>query len=114
MREWFGPVDLDFVITLDAHYCSQCSDAEFCALLEHELYHCGQVKDEFGIPKFGRDGNPVFGMRAHDIEEFVGVVRRYGIGSPDGALADMVRAIAAGPTVSSSNLTHACGVCAKV
>lgn len=30
MHEWFGAVP-KFIITLAADYCSQCSDAEFCA-----------------------------------------------------------------------------------
>ncbi|KUQ34196.1 hypothetical protein AWI14_17985, partial [Klebsiella aerogenes] len=38
MHEWFGRIP-KFIITLAADYCSQCSDLEFCALVEHELYH---------------------------------------------------------------------------
>src|SRR5690606_39228588 len=40
LREWFGHVP-DFLITLAADYCAQCSDTELCALVEHELYHIG-------------------------------------------------------------------------
>ncbi|CAI0726572.1 Uncharacterised protein [Serratia grimesii] len=36
MHEWFGEVP-KFIITLAADYCSQCSDLEFCALVEP---HC--------------------------------------------------------------------------
>ena len=112
LAEWFGAIaKLDFLITLDAFHCSQCDDADFCALIEHELYHCGQAKDEFGVPKFGKDGRPVFSMRSHDIEEFVGVVRRYGIGHPDGPMAELVRAVAAGPSVGASSIASACGCC---
>ena len=32
MRDWFGDVPT-FIITLAADYCSQCSDADFCALV---------------------------------------------------------------------------------
>jgi len=47
--------------------------------LEHELYHIVQSVDEFGAPKFNRDtGMPTLTLRGHDVEEFVGVVRRYG------------------------------------
>ncbi len=38
MRDWFGDVPA-FITTLAADYCAQCSDADFCALIEHELYH---------------------------------------------------------------------------
>jgi putative metallopeptidase len=113
MREWFGPDAefLDFVITLDGHHCAQCSDADFCALIEHELYHCGHQKDEFGVPKFTRDGRPVFAMREHDVQEFVGVVRRYGVGHPDGALADLIRAAVSKDKVSEGRIADACGIC---
>ncbi|MHC2419731.1 hypothetical protein ACVMB2_003641 [Sinorhizobium meliloti] len=78
VRQWFGFVP-DFIITLDAEYCRACGDAEFMALVEHELYHAAQETDAFGAPKFGRStGRPVFTIRGHDVEEFVGVVRRYG------------------------------------
>jgi hypothetical protein len=111
MRDWFGIIP-DFVITLDAYFCDAAREAEFCALVEHELYHCGQKTDEFGMPKFNREtGKPSFGIKGHDVEEFVGVVRRYGIGRSDGPLADMVRAIADGPQVAGINIARACGTC---
>ncbi len=111
MRDWFGCMP-DFVITLDAMFCASASDAEFCALVEHELYHCGQKTDAFGMPKFHREtGRPLFGIKGHDVEEFVGVVRRYGVGSPDGKLAEMVMAIADGPEVAKINISRACGTC---
>lgn len=75
---WFGRVP-DFVMTFDAGYCAECSDAQFMALVEHELYHCGQERDEFGSLKFRKSGMPAFAMRGHDVQEFVGVVRRYGV-----------------------------------
>jgi hypothetical protein len=106
---WFG-CDLDFLLTFDAEYAAQASDAEFCALVEHELYHCGQAKDEFGQPKFIADtGIPVFAMRGHDVEEFVGVVKRYGVVSAD--VAAMVAAAAEIPTVDPEFIRGACGTC---
>lgn len=51
MQQWFGEVP-DFLLTFDAHYAATCSDAEFCALVEHVLYHAGQERDAFGVPKF--------------------------------------------------------------
>lgn len=54
LHEWFVHIP-EFIITLAADYCAQCSDLEFCALVEHELYHIAQETDEFGAPKFYRD-----------------------------------------------------------
>jgi hypothetical protein len=107
MRDWFGSVP-GFVITLDAAYSLKCSDEEFCALVEHELYHIGHQMDEFGAPAFTRDGLPKLSMRAHDVEEFVGVVRRYG------ASADVQRLVDAAnktPEVAKLNIAKACGTC---
>ncbi len=47
MRDWFG-VEPEFLITLAGDYCAQCSEAEFCALVEHELYHIGHKLDKYG------------------------------------------------------------------
>ncbi|OBP71006.1 hypothetical protein BAE42_07690 [Mesorhizobium loti] len=106
--DWFGAVP-DFILTFDAHYASQCSDAEFCALVEHELYHCGQERDMFGAPKFRKSGLPVFAIRGHDVEEFVGVVRRYGADAA--GVREMVDAAKAGPEVANVNIAQACGTC---
>lgn len=109
-EDWFGRVPA-FMITLDASYCSQCSDAEWCALVEHELYHVVQALDEFGAPKFGRDGKPKLKIRGHDVEEFVGVVKRYG---PSVDVRRLVDAANAGPELRMGNIAHACGTCLKV
>lgn len=110
LREWFGHVP-EFLITLAADYCAECSDTEFCALLEHELYHVGQATDEFGAPAFYKDGRPKLMLRGHDVEEFVGVVRRYGASAQ---VAQLVEAAKRPPAVSSANIAHACGTCLKV
>ncbi|WP_244123117.1 putative metallopeptidase [Burkholderia gladioli] len=110
LAEWFGHVPA-FLITLDAHYARECSDLQFCALVEHELMHIAQKTDEFGAPAFTKDGFPKLGLRAHDVEEFVGIVERYGVGDRDGPIAKMVRAANAGPTISSVSVAHACGTC---
>lgn len=108
MREWFGSVP-DFVITLDAAYSRKCSDVEFCALVEHELYHVGHLNDEYGAPAFYKDsGLPKLGMRAHDVEEFVGVVRRYG---PSEDVKRLVEAANKAPEVAKLNIARACGTC---
>lgn len=108
---WFGRMP-DFIITLDANYCHECDDTEFCALVEHELYHCAQKTDAFGAPKFNQDtGLPMFEMKGHDVEEFIGVVRRYGTGQPDGPLAQLVQAAIRSPEVAKVSISSACGTC---
>lgn len=107
---WFGELP-DFLLTFFAPYAAACSDDEFCALVEHELYHAGQAKDEFGAPAFSKDGMPVFALRGHDVEEFTGIVRRYG------ADAAHVRAFIAaaeqGPEIAAVHIAGACGNCLK-
>lgn len=108
MHEWFGRIP-KFIITLAADYCEQCNDLEFCALVEHELYHIGQATDEFGAPKFNKEtGMPVLKLRGHDIEEFVGVVRRYGA-SKD--VQEMVDAANRPAEVAHIDVARACGTC---
>jgi hypothetical protein len=108
MIGWFGFVP-DYLITLDAEYCKNCSDAEFCALVEHEMYHIGQARDEFGAPVFVKStGLPKLAIRGHDVEEFVGVVRRYGAGVD---VQRMVDAAKAAPEVAKINIARACGTC---
>jgi hypothetical protein len=107
--EWFGSTP-DFIITLDADYCRQCGDAEFMALVEHELYHAAQDTDDFGQPKFSKStGLPVFTVRGHDVEQFVGVVRRYGADAS--GVREMVDAANRPPEIARARIEHACGTC---
>lgn len=108
MYEWFGRKP-DFIITLAGDFCSQCSDLEFCALVEHELYHIAQATDEFGAPKFYRDsGLPKLCMRGHDVEEFTGVVRRYGASAD---VQELIDAAARPAEVANIDIARACGTC---
>ncbi|MFU9138480.1 putative metallopeptidase [Erwinia tasmaniensis] len=107
LYEWFGQIP-DYIITLAADFCSQCSDMEFCALVEHELYHIAQDTDEFGAPKFTRDGQPKLCMRGHDVEEFVGVVRRYGASAD---VQEIIDAASQPAEVAKINIARACGTC---
>ncbi|MCV4285085.1 putative metallopeptidase [Pseudomonas capsici] len=107
MYDWFGRIPA-FLITLAADYCSQCSDAEFCSLLEHELYHIAQATDQYGAPKFTQDGLPKLEMRGHDVEEFIGVVRRYGASHDVQQLIDAAKQP---PEVARINISRACGTC---
>lgn len=107
---WFGRVPA-FLITLAADYCLQTDEVGWCALIEHELYHIAQAKDEHGSPKFSKDGQPSLCIRGHDVEEFTGVVARYGVGRPDSAVAKMVEAAQRRPLFSGGDVAHACGTC---
>ncbi|MCP1119644.1 putative metallopeptidase [Robbsia andropogonis] len=110
MREWFGEVP-QYLITLDARYAMKATDAQWCALVEHELYHFGQEKDAFGQPAFKMDGSPKIGMRAHDVEEFVGIVRRYGAGNAAGQTMKLVEAARNAPQVAHGDISSVCGAC---
>lgn len=110
VRGWFGEVP-DFIITIDALYAAECGDAEFCALIEHELSHCAQEYDQYGAPKFTREGRPVWTMRGHDVEEFVGVVRRYGADAS--GVRAMVDAANRGPEIAAARVAHLCGTCGR-
>jgi hypothetical protein len=108
MHEWFGRIP-KFIITLAADYCEQCNDLEFCALVEHELYHIAQATDDYGAPKFNKEtGMPVLKLCGHDVEEFVGVVRRYGA-SKD--VQEMVDAANRPAEVAHIDVARACGTC---
>ncbi|WHU44550.1 putative metallopeptidase [Pseudomonas fulva] len=107
MRDWFGE-EPEFLITLAGDYCFQCSEAEFCALVEHELYHIGHKLDKYGAPAFTQDGMPKLEMRGHDVEEFVGVVRRYG---PSHDVQQLIDAASRPPEVAKINISRACGTC---
>jgi len=110
-EEWFGSLP-DFILTFDASYASVCDDTSFCALVEHELYHCGQDVNAFGEPKFNqRTGLPIYAIRGHDVEEFVGIVKRYGYGHGAGKTMELVQAAQQRPSVASASITGACGTC---
>jgi hypothetical protein len=109
MLDWFGDV-LAYIITLAADYCADCSDADFCALVEHELFHIAQELDQYGAPKFTKEGAPKLCIRGHDVEEFVGVVRRYGA-SKD--VQQMVEAANGSPEVSKASIARSCGTCIR-
>jgi len=107
MEEWFGRVPA-FLITVSAAFCRECSDLDFCALIEHELYHIAQDTDQYGAPAFTKEGLPKLKLRGHDVEEFVGVVRRYGASTDVQRLVDAAKGA---PEVGKLNIARACGTC---
>lgn len=111
VESWFPRQRLDFLITLDALYCAHSEPAAFCALVEHELYHCAQEQRD-GAPVFRKDGTPRWAMRGHDVEEFTGIVRRYGAAASNaGAL---IEAAKRRPEVSEAALRGICGSCLRL
>lgn len=109
IEEWFGSLP-DFVLTFFAPAAVTMDDASFCALVEHELYHCAQARDIYGMPKFTKEGRPSFAIRGHDVEEFIGVVARYG--SAAAGVSEMVEAANRKPLVALADITGVCGTCA--
>lgn len=111
LQKWFGPLP-DFVVTFDANFRADVPDFEFMALLEHELYHCGQALDEFGSPRFNQNtGRPIFAIRGHDIEEFSGVVRRYGVEAAGFDRAEFVAAANRPAELDRVRVAQLCGTC---
>lgn len=112
LLEWFGGQCPDILITLYAPYAAECDDVNWCSLVEHELYHTDQkINPKTGAPMFHKDGRPQLRLRGHDVEEFVGIVRRYGAGAGAGQTAALVRAAQQEPAVARSVVNWACGTC---
>ncbi|RPE30838.1 hypothetical protein EC846_1539 [Acinetobacter sp. BIGb0102] len=109
MRDWFGYVPV-YLITIDASFCEQASDRDFCALIEHELYHIGVERDpEDGEPIYSdMTGLPKHYLAGHDIEEFVGVVKRWGASEDVKRLVEVAKQA---PFVSDVNISRCCGTC---
>ena len=111
LRQWFEIIP-DFIITIDANFWVEASNPERFALTEHELYHCAQATDEFGAPRFKQSsGRPIFEIRAHDVEEFVGVVKRYG--AEAAGVQEMVKAANKGHEIAPAKIDGLCGTCNK-
>lgn len=113
MRGWFGDVIPDFILTFYLPFVLGATDAaSVFALFEHELYHCGQAIDEFGEPRFRKsDGRPVWTIVAHDVEEHIGVVRRYG--AKAAGVGALVEAALREPEISEALILAACGTCGR-
>ena len=110
LEGWFGKVP-DFLITIDADLATQATDDQFCALIEHELYHCGQQTGLFGEPLFTQEGRPRYAIRGHDVEQFIGVVERYG--AEAAGVTQMIEAAKRGPILQDGVIPLACGTCAR-
>lgn len=114
LRKWFETDKLDYLITFDAKYMKSCEKINYLATIEHELYHCAQKRDEFGGLRFNNEtGLPVFGLMGHDVEEFVGIMRRYGPQGGAGMTKDFVVAAKKKPQIGAADIKSVCGNCVR-
>lgn len=79
---FFGEMP-QFVIVLDREFWNAASPRDREALIWHELEHIKQAEDQYGAPKFTREGDPVYRLVEHDVAAFRSEVERYGAWSPD-------------------------------
>jgi len=108
MRDWFGFVP-QYLITVDAAFCEQASDREFCRLIEHELYHIGVERDEDGeIIYSDMTGLPKHYLASHDVEVFFGETKRWGA---DESVKRLLEIAKNAPFVSETSIAACCGNC---
>lgn len=108
LREWFGATP-DFIIIISRWHALDSDDWAFCALIEHELCHAAQAKDEFGQPRFNQEGHPMFEIAGHDVEQFHDVVERYG--AVASGVDKLARLANKGPIFGEAKVQLACGTC---
>lgn len=108
LQNWFGYIPT-YMITIDAQYAAEASDADFCALIEHELCHIGVKRDADGnMLVSNMTGMPKHYLRGHDVEEFNTVVERYGASDAVQAMVDLAQQR---PTIGKAKIANACGTC---
>ena len=108
MRDWFGCVPV-YLITIDASYCENTTDREFCRLIEHELYHIGVERDADGeIIYSDNTGLPKHYLAGHDVEVFFGETKRWGA---DESVKRLLEIAKNAPFVSETNIAACCGTC---
>lgn len=101
----------DFLIRFWVEAALEYDDASWLALCFHELRHMAQEEDEFGAPKFNRQGAPVWTIRGHDLEEFSEVAEMFGVGALGMSGKQFYEALRKGPTVAQASITAVCGTC---
>ncbi len=110
LAQWFGTAP-DFPLTFSGPIARTLSDRAFCALVSHELHHCAQALDQYGDPKFDAVGAPMYAIKGHDLEQFVGVVQQFGVTSA--AERAFLAAAASAPDVGDDAIEIACGTCLR-
>jgi len=83
-----------FLVVLDEGYWEASDERLRTILVFHELCHVRQKIDKYGSPRFDSDGLPVYGLRAHDVEEFTAVAARYGAWNDE--IREFIRAASEG------------------
>lgn len=66
-----GFIPFDFLIVIYEPNIAELTDEQIRILMYHELLHVGV--DE-------KDGEPVYTVEPHDVEDFGRIIRRYGLG----------------------------------
>ena len=119
LTEWFGAVP-DFLITLDAlhaaHALATGRPEDVLAVVDHELCHAAQKRDAWGQPLYHPvTDEPAWAIQPHDVEEFVGPVRRWGVQATGvKPLADAIDYVREnGPDIAPASLDGICGTCSR-
>lgn len=73
-----GGATPDYLCVIDAPWWKAADPGRRAGLVHHALKHVGIARDREGEPRFDDDGNPVWALLAHDLEEFGDTVRRCG------------------------------------
>ena len=68
----------DFLLILDSEWWAEATENQRSALVHHELCHCMIAVDREGEKRFTDEGDPVWAIKAHDLEGFNATARRYG------------------------------------
>jgi hypothetical protein len=68
----------DYIMTLDRLWWGSATPLQREALVHHELKHAKHATDKEGELKFDDDGNPMWAITGHSLEEFDDTVERYG------------------------------------
>lgn len=74
---WLGFLP-DYLMILDAGWWAEATPHQREALVHHELMHGQQKRDRDGELVFDEQGDPVWVLKGHHIEEWCETVRRYG------------------------------------
>jgi hypothetical protein len=113
---WDDPQDPfpDFVLYFYAPAVAAMNDPTACALFAHELRHCAQKRDRWGEPMFDENGDPVFAIQGHDVEQFVSVVEDFGIEAAGQAGLAFVEAAQRPPRFGHVEVAGVCGCGAQL
>lgn len=76
--------NFDFIIVLNKEFWQEFDAKQKLALTDHELWHAApKMSEDTGEQVHDERGRKVWRLRKHDIEEFIGVVKRHGLWKKD-------------------------------